>query len=672
VVWCLLVWALAWLGARLARALLPAERIVELLLATCLLWAVIASSIVSYLGFFRVLSLPSQLLATGAACLLSALVPSNNRLADANSGAMSVSLSQRSHTLVLLPLLVFSLIACGISALNSIRYVAIDADNMFYHLPFVAEWVRTGSIWPSESIPLIQRAYPGAREAVLTFLATALHNEHLALSGIMERPLFGLTLYALARCVNAGSIPAAAIGAYAATLPIADPSGNDLWLAIMFALALLFLLRARNARGAIVAGLALGSLVSTKYSGVIYGGIILLSYGVVSILRRCGSAREPLRPGLRMVSIVCGSSIFVAWPWYARNVIAFHNPLYPARIALRSAILFDGPLGVESLKAQTAGWDAAPIFQNPGVFFRAFGVLFPILSVAFLCLAGLVLLRRRPISDSLWIVLPPLCAIAYLHQPYSKAPYWDLRYAIPFFVACAGGYAAVLGDSRWALAGAIGLGIPASIINVALWTRYWPHVAVVSVGSVVACRPLWHSSRIASWVPPPRFLGRVAGASGLACLLVFAAVASRMRSELQYSSEYGYRDLESMQGWGPVCSYVHRYLRGQRIVVDGDWRIFPLYGESFENEVLSVKAAGPEEASSSWRATPAEVFSYAISRKATYIVCFRPLVDRPSNGGYGFGESNGLALLKRFPDGLRREFDSRGAYLLAVSSDPSQ
>jgi hypothetical protein len=216
---------------------------------------------------------------------------------------------------VLATLLACAAGACAISAVNNVRYVAIDADNMFYHLPFVAEWVRTGSIWPSEAIPHVQRGFPASREAVHAFLSVPLRGEHLALTAVLERPYFGLVCYALARRLQAGVVLATALAACAATIPTAEPIGNDPWLGTMFALAGLYLLAMRGRPAAILGGLALGCLASTKFSGVVYSGIIGATYVALTVWRGRGAAGRPaaLRP-LQDLGIACLATTLIALP----------------------------------------------------------------------------------------------------------------------------------------------------------------------------------------------------------------------------------------------------------------------------------------------------------------------------------------------------------------------
>src|SRR5262249_43561912 len=95
-----------------------------------------------------------------------------------------------------------SILAFGIMALNSLRYTPADSDTMWYHLPMVAEWIRNHSIRPSASIPLIARAYPGAREAILTWLSFPLTSENLALFFLAEAPAVFAAIYAICRQFN--------------------------------------------------------------------------------------------------------------------------------------------------------------------------------------------------------------------------------------------------------------------------------------------------------------------------------------------------------------------------------------------------------------------------------------------------------------------------------------
>jgi hypothetical protein len=176
--------------------------------------------------------------------------------------------------LIWLPLLAF-----GIMALNAIRYTASDSDSMWYHLPLVAELIRNHSIAPMPIIPVMAKAYPGAREAILAWLSFPMTSDNLALLFLIELPAVFACMYAICREVGVTApVSLSVAGLFSSTPEIsmwATSQKNDLFLTLTFLPVLFFVLRwvrTKSRRYAVLAGLAGGSLCAAKIVGACLHG----------------------------------------------------------------------------------------------------------------------------------------------------------------------------------------------------------------------------------------------------------------------------------------------------------------------------------------------------------------------------------------------------------------
>ena len=149
----------------------------ETALLALTIFACVPAGIVPYLGFAGHLSFTSLSLATGGLEIALLTLTRNYSAAvppDPQDRFSGLGLWERF-------VVSLSLLAFGVMAFNAVRYTPRDSDSLWYHLPFVAEWIKTHSIAPIASVPLFAKAYPGAREAILTWLSFPMRSDNLAL-----------------------------------------------------------------------------------------------------------------------------------------------------------------------------------------------------------------------------------------------------------------------------------------------------------------------------------------------------------------------------------------------------------------------------------------------------------------------------------------------------------
>ncbi len=552
----------------------------------------------------------------------------------------------------------------GLVVLNQVRYTVQDADSMWYHLPMAGEYVRTGSIRPVEAVPLIGRAYPGFRQAILAFLSLASGNEHLALIGGLESAMLAAAVYAVARAFAADAKVAIAAAVYAATTPVVagatSTQGNDISLAVHLLLAVLFGSRwlATGARGeAWLAGLALGALATTKFSGPGYAVAIL---GVLVVQH----GWRQLRAARGRVHLAVAAAL-VAGPWFGRNLLVYGNPLYPARLMLGGQVVFDGPLASDYFAPTTLGWNVAPLFAAAHQFVEAHGVLAVLGVLAPVVVLLGVLLRRTGLRSSLAMAaLPTALFAAFLHHPFNQPGFgasYIHRYLIGWYSISMAALAVGLSAWPWLrrpAAMVLLLGVACSAGEA---TRFAVPVLVATVVATVGL--CWPRLRVAL----DAFGDRVVRLRLPPLLVVAAAIPAVyalqvVRADSQYDPDYGWHDPASDRGWGPACAWVHRHVAGSRIGLHGSIYFFPLLGEPFSNDVYVADDLHLDVP----RLTPAAVVAWVEANQLDYLVCCVPRLDRTGAREFAFGTSIAAELLAARPDRFESVFAARGSQVLRV------
>ena len=565
------------------------ERGVERGLIALSVFLCLPAAVVTYLGLAGALSLTNSLVAAGAVEVALLIASAKKAAVFPSSGSKAPENADFSQTF----LLILSFLAFGIIALNAVRYTPADSDSMWYHLPMVAEWIKTRSIAPIASISLMARGYPGAREAILAWLSLPMNSENVAFLYLLEVPATCLVLYAIGREFEISATLSVGMAVLFLTTPEvpmwASSQKNDLFLTLVFLLVFFFMmrwLRTTLARYVVFAGLSAGLLCATKLSGPTYAGILaILLLGAV-VLRR-----EPEKPPVSMLTagIALAMMFALAAPWYIRNIAYFHNPFFPKQVVIFGKVLFAGPLDAGFFAPITIGLHFSRLFANWKQFLEGLGVALPVLVAGPLLLFALFPWRNRcriKTETLLWLgALPVLLLAVYTVQPFSLLSTgvnsWQVqpRFLLPF-AACLHitlGYllSKVPGIARFALpcVGILAIG------NLALWTHFWWLLAVVAlVGSVGSSMIAKRSNAAVDRGIDSGFSLRQFSTMAIVAAFIAAIVAVHwadgFRERRKASSEFGYIGAIS-PGWGKVSLYVRQIHLQQTDFVPRAAGIFP-------------------------------------------------------------------------------------------------
>jgi hypothetical protein len=331
-------------------------------------------------------------------------------------------------------------------------------DTLNFHMPGVAAWIETGSIWQIDVyLPSVAPGhYPNNGDVLLLAAVVPWQSDflaHVVLWPVLA--MLGVAVYALARELGGARQPALSATVLVLALPaVIIPALINMYpdslMLFGFAAGLLFLIRhARSAapRDLVAAGLALGLSFGTKWYGVSAVAVVLAVWFVATWARGRGLGRA-LRDGAALAGLV----LLAGGVWLLRNWIESGNPVFPVRVAPFGLEIFDAP---RDIVREQAGFTIVDYIDDPGVWSE---YILPQYRDA-LALAGLVLLSgllfaavrvRRGAAAGRGPVLTGVVAAVVLLLVYVVTPYsaggaegaptivgGDSRYAVPALLIAA-------------------------------------------------------------------------------------------------------------------------------------------------------------------------------------------------------------------------------------------
>ena len=557
-----------------------------------------------------------------------------------------------------LAILLLATLGWAIISLNAIRYTISTIDAMSYHFPMAAEWIKTGSIKTPDTIPDYGRAFPGFCESILAYLMLPIRNEHLALWSIIELPFLGLTVFATALSFRVSAYFALLISAIVTTSALVESqlniAHNDIALATHFCLAILFLSlwnRSQRYIYCIFAGISLGMLAATKFSGIIFTPIIIGMFILSLLLKKPlpGKLRENTSI-IKSLGLIIVFTLLISAPWYIRNLIEFSNPLFPAIVTIGDTVIFEGTLNKAELGAKSLGWNIVPLFDRYDYFLEAYGpaALLLFLSPLF-AIAALKNKKRLSIIIPYLIILPAIFFLGFIHQPYSApglAFDFNLRYLISFCLLLfilAGLFLTKYFKPSYVLSL---IAFACCIINLSFWTKWWHLLAVTSIILAI----IYH------FIPEGFFKRlrqhpRTIIYTVFIALFTFSFMTYELKTQFQYDEEYGYADARTAHGFHDIGSYIHRDISHKKIAVHGVihaaglkgvFPIYPLYGEHLANDVFLID-----------NNNTSDILEILKKNNVDYIATFPPVLRQLSEFEFVYNDSISSRLLEQYPNFLK-------------------
>ncbi len=496
-----------------------------------------------------------------------------------------------------------------------LRYHPPDGiDTLSFHLPSVARWVQTGTLWQiDELLPdLFFGNYPNNGDVVLLASVLPFKNDFLTHFAILPfLPFTTLSVYCLGRELRATAPVALSLAAMLTAIPlVVQPAIEyalpDAILFATFAAGLAFLAR-RHRTGAtsdlVLAGVALGVAFGTKWYGVT--GVVL-TVAVWSVARFLNTRN--LSTAVRESSVLIGLVAAGGGIWLARNLLLSGNPLFPQKIAPLGITIFDAP--PDQLR-DIVGATVFSYFDDPHVWreyllhgYRISAAL-PglVLALGSVAATALIAWHRRSARRDAYdgVVVTVLALVAVLAGVYVVTPYSALgprgmpilvganvRYVIPALIAAAGVTGWVVGRlgprvcvvvQLVALGAAIdGLRISGVGGHQVVYVCFVVAAVVVGVGWLATRH--WVDWRSRVWRP-----GRRAAIAGVAIVLIAALGGGNHYQRNFNTGRY--------VGFDPVLDWVAaKAPTDRKIGLAGVWTdrglapIYPVFGPRLGNQVV--------------------------------------------------------------------------------------
>jgi hypothetical protein len=480
----------------------------------------------------------------------------------------------------------------------------IGVDPLTFHLPNVARWIQTGTVWQIDQfVPLLaQGNYPHNGDVVLLSTVLPWHNDFLVRLPItFYLVVLAFAVFAVARelgAPHAASVLAAAVVVSMpvvglATIPRALPD-SLMWAA--YSCGVLFLLRhARTRRGSdlLLAALALALACGTKWYGVSSVPVLIAIWFAARLWaaragRAAGAITREIGDGLIVGAIALLGTIV----WLVRNLALSGNPVFPLQVKPLGITIFDAPPDV--IRDQ-AGWTIADYAGDLDVLRQLAGEIIEGLgSAPVVCAIGLVLAivlarRRGRAPDQRILVLAAAAIVLGLLYTVTPATALGLkgdpslansntRYAIPALLLAVPAVAWAIGRLP---------ALPAVVLELALgigalFGAYYGYevqlrdlvVAVAGLAALAAAaRMLWRL----------RDRRAVLAGAAIATLVLGLAAANRMQDRI---NDGRYRNIDP-----GVDAMLSAAPSGKRIALAADWTvaglspIWPAFGTRIDNHV---------------------------------------------------------------------------------------
>lgn len=455
-----------------------------------------------------------------------------------------------------------------------------EVDINGIHLPTVASWIQTQSIWGNHEFSPFFAAGNYTQNVDITYLATLLplHQDVFARASVMPwYGLLGLVVYAFARELRTPRATAALIaGALLSTRIVASTAivyglPDAQTLAGLAAGGLFFARHFRtNARADLtLAGVGLGIAFGGKWYGVATVAALVLAWVVVRAIQK-----RPLARIAADTARISGWIGLLGGVWLVRNWVRTDDPLFPLSVHPLGISIFTAP---PDPVRQLFGGRVVDYINHPHVmrhvfvpaWHRAFGTpgaLIAVLGVVALVL-WIVQARRRespPPAVVMALFAAGLCAVIYVFTPYSAlglkgAPLGDVvfgnsRYVTPGLVLLTG--PAAWAVSRFPALARLGVNLLAAvfIVTATRKTMFDPlsfpqssHAPEYALG-LGACgvAALVARSVIPSSLRRPAALLTVAGLTAL--VFVAGRRAERTESVNRYANEPAIASLQNLPG----------------------------------------------------------------------------------------------------------------------------
>lgn len=234
-------------------------------------------------------------------------------------------------------------------------------DALSYHIPPAVWWLQEGRIYPVPSEFTFGYAYPQGMSLLILWQLAFTATDHLVNWLQLPFAIMGcVAAYALAREAGVGRSWALWASLFWGLAPLVVEQTlvpyTDVAIAALTLTALYFVLRfwrrSRNGAGHLwLAGCAVALMLGIKANAFLTLGLVALL--ALAPLRR--NRRRYIKELVWRALALAVPSLLLASYWYIRNLVLYHNPIYPVAVKVLGIPIFPGPRTVASLITVTPG-----------------------------------------------------------------------------------------------------------------------------------------------------------------------------------------------------------------------------------------------------------------------------------------------------------------------------
>lgn len=477
-------------------------------------------------------------------------------------------------------------------------------DTLTFHLPGIARWIQSGSIWQIDQfLPYQAHGYYPMNGNVVQLAAVLPWSSDFAIR-FVNPPFFalaGLATFATARELGAPATSSAiasvaALSFPAATSYVVDAPTPDSVMYATLAIGVLFLVRHARTHARsdlLLAGLGLGIALGTRWYGVSCVAVLVAVWLATRLVSERRRTRVAADLGWLCLPIACAGSI-----WLVRNLIESGNPVFPVEVSLLGETVFSAPRDVAR---EIAGFRISDYLDDPDVLSEyvlpaletQLGFVAIALGVGCVVAAALALRERSdPLRGRVAALAVAALGVfcAYLVTPYSAlGPEGqpvelgaNVRYAVPALLLAAPALASGLARARrarpWLEAGLAIVALDAILRGVDVLPAHLAKAlaALVAAGGLAV-----------ALVVGLRRGHRAIAVGAVAVGLALTAIALYLTEERSLERRYlgASPTLDAALARGPA---------EQRIGLAGAWPVtvispvLPLFGPELRNEVAYV------------------------------------------------------------------------------------
>lgn len=339
---------------------------------------------------------------------------------------------------------------------NAVYQIPLEYDNISYHLPFVVEWLRTGSLLPihysAYAGPL--GYYPSNYELFDLWAMLPFGKDYLInLISYIQFPLLLIAIYQVCRNLKMSHTIALISAAIFFYMPQTFRQMGvplvDLFFALTFTTAIYFLQefwKTKSNGDILLFGISVGLFVGTKYLGVPYIAPLILAAFVIALIKFKNNKKKIIPPLL----ISASAAFLTGGFWYIRNWINSGNPIFPVEVKALGVEIFQGYYNITDRLLSYSLLENVKTFHEFRSFAHGFylmtGLQAFLIAIAFIVLAGIgarslikAIKKKKRNKILVTSLILGLSAIFYFYF-YWKSPYShinlipNVRYAMMFLI----------------------------------------------------------------------------------------------------------------------------------------------------------------------------------------------------------------------------------------------